>query len=204
MRISLLFLLVICCGAWWGSAPPVGAEESPVVSAETGAATPREAFSKLQAAAAAERWSDGYQMLTTESRNVVTGIMLFDMYLKQGGNEGVELALQVSDKDKAVGLANLIFLTRGEEGVKLTGQLGALVKDQPAFFAQARKLLSPKAWHDLFGDLKTSELTDLKIDGETAQGVMSGRSPDKKKGFRKPVAFKRDKGRWLVELKDYR
>jgi hypothetical protein len=180
--------------------------------------TPQEAFDAAKKAIEREDWKGFCATLTDDSRDTLAGGMVMMPLMLKGF---VKLAPE--DKQKEI-LAKLKPLEevmakhglteealakmkdakpagKGPEAImQAFKQLLAPVKDRSAFVADmiaAMKKLDPKQAKQ--GPLAAdAELKDVKIDGDTAKGVIVTKKDGQEK--RDPVAFRRIDGSWKIDL----
>jgi hypothetical protein len=176
--------------------------------------TPDAAFKGMQTAAEKEDWKAFCETLTDDSRDMMAGSMAFGgMFMSKMG------ALGAKEEDKAKlktidevlkkhGLTEEHFskLPKDPMPKDKAGQQAAMrkmvepVKDKAAFVGDMMKSMKSlsKDGESNFSMIKSAKLEELKVEGDTAKGVIVTQIKGQDK--REPVEFRKVSGSWRVEL----
>lgn len=201
-RVLRIICIFIVCGLSPNfRSPQAAAEDKKAGAADIGAASPEEAFARFREAVLAENWNSAFKVLTLDSKELLTSVMLFTLYTGELGEKGKAIAYEAADREAVQKLVAEIQQTKPEHQEPIGRKLAALVKDQPGLLSKGFKLIPrDKPEDNWLIDLKFVQLSVVKIDGDTASGHMMWAHPEARKAGVEPIAFKRIKGSWYVQM----
>jgi hypothetical protein len=180
-------------------------------------ATPEDAFASMKAAAMNKDWKAFCQMLTPKSQDEMAGAMVMTAGLMkmfsaipsgEGGEEGQGGEGAAAMKE-AIQKIDALFAKHGIDEAKLSnidpsaagadaglGSLAAAVQDKPSFIGEVMALMESMPNKQGGGppDFGSATLTDVKIEGDSAQGKIT------LEGKEEAIHFKKIDGVWRIEL----
>lgn len=176
-------------------------------SSATAYATPEAAFDGVKKAFEKEDWPALCQCLTEDSVDVMAaGLVMagsmMEAFAAMGGEDGAAAAKQVKEVLKKHGVESDALKKMGEQNADMEPaeamkKVVEPIQDRPAFIG------------DMFAAMKAmkgdqaaappqlqpaAKLVDMKIEGDAATGSIEV------EGEKKPIAFKKVNGGWLVDI----
>ena len=173
-----------------------------------GADTPEAAFNSFKSAVSNNDWKTATAQLTNESQDVLaSGMMMmaafasisFDADEAKANEESFNQLLAKHGLDK--GAMESENEDENQDPSAAMKEMMAPVKDKPAFVADMIAWIDEHAQDDdngLMEEITTGELKDIKIDGDSASGMIA-MSKDGETN-EEPIEFRKVNGKWFIHL----
>jgi hypothetical protein len=177
--------------------------------------SPEDVLAAAMKAVDKEDWRGFCLCLTEDSRVVMVGGMAqIGVFMKLSANfpgtkeEDKARFKAIDDVLKKHGLTEEHFsklskepMPKDKAGMQAAlRKIGAPVKDRAAFVADMMKTMKSlsKDGQSDFAAIKSAKLEELKVEGDTAKGVIVTQVNEKDK--REPIEFRKVSGSWLIEI----
>ncbi len=167
-------------------------------------ASPQATFQTCQSASARKDWKAALDCLTPQTRDNVVGGLLVAVASASVMNEDAAAVLEKHGIDRNQLMGDFLagaFANLGKPGDALGEGVRRCVDkivDKPAFAGDASQWIEQHSQQavDPFGKAREAELSDVRIEGDTASGTVSVPVVGNERSLR----FKKIDGRWLIDF----